>query len=105
MRADEDDTLAGELPVKDAGFVPARKELMKRGAVCAMAAVCVLVRVCLAQTDRFDDVEITPIMHACVQLEWAGKIIHMDPRNQRHYRPQNKPSSSLFEKQLEQIAT
>jgi L-ascorbate metabolism protein UlaG (beta-lactamase superfamily) len=43
----------------------------------------VLASVAVAATDKYPasggDIEITPIIHASVQLEHAGKVIHVDP--------------------------
>src|SRR5918995_1112582 len=33
----------------------------------------------LTAGDRFGDVEITPLIHSSVQIEHAGKVIHVDP--------------------------
>jgi L-ascorbate metabolism protein UlaG (beta-lactamase superfamily) len=47
----------------------------------APVAVVVLTAavVHLAATDRFGDVEITPLIHSSVQIEHAGKVIQVDP--------------------------
>lgn len=49
------------------------------------AALFLLMPVCFAQTDRIGDVEITPITHASVQLEYAGKVIQVDPWSKGDY--------------------
>ena len=42
-------------------------------------AALVLLAVAGAGADRYGDVEITPLIHSSVQLEHAGKVIHVDP--------------------------
>ena len=48
----------------------------------APASLVLLFIVALAPLtagDRFGDVEITPLIHSSVQIEHAGKVIHVDP--------------------------
>ena len=49
----------------------------------ALVAAAAMMTATLAAADRFPaaggDIEITPILHASVQLEHAGKVIHVDP--------------------------
>src|ERR671915_2646934 len=46
---------------------------------CRNAAALVLLTSISLTADRFGDIEITPIIHSSVQLEHAGKVIHVDP--------------------------
>jgi L-ascorbate metabolism protein UlaG (beta-lactamase superfamily) len=39
----------------------------------------VLCALTLHAGDKFGDIEITPLIHASVQIEHAGKVIHVDP--------------------------
>jgi L-ascorbate metabolism protein UlaG (beta-lactamase superfamily) len=50
-----------------------------------MAALFLLMPFCFAQTDRIGDIEVTPITHASVQLEYAGKVIQIDPWSKGDY--------------------
>lgn len=43
------------------------------------AAVVLGALLSVAAADRYRDVEITPYLHSSVQLEHAGKVIHVDP--------------------------
>ena len=45
----------------------------------ALAIALALVIVPIAATDRFGDVDITPLIHSSVQIEHAGKVIQIDP--------------------------
>jgi CubicO group peptidase (beta-lactamase class C family)/L-ascorbate metabolism protein UlaG (beta-lactamase superfamily) len=49
------------------------------GAAGAAGALAILLTVVGLQADRFGDIEITPIIHSSVQIEHAGKVIHVDP--------------------------
>lgn len=55
---------------------------MMRASISAPVALLALA-VAAGATDRFPaaggDIEITPILHASLQLEHAGKVIHVDP--------------------------
>jgi hypothetical protein len=44
-----------------------------------VGGLALLGAVVVAQTSRVGDVEITPIIHSSVQIEHAGKVIHVDP--------------------------
>src|ERR687895_502940 len=46
---------------------------------CLNAAALVLLTSISLTADRFGDIEITPIIHSSVQLEHAGRVIHVDP--------------------------
>jgi L-ascorbate metabolism protein UlaG (beta-lactamase superfamily) len=46
---------------------------------CRSSAALVLLTTIGPAADRFGDIEITPIIHSSVQLEHAGKVIHVDP--------------------------
>ena len=46
------------------------------------AAVLGLALAAAAATDRFGAVEITPMIHSSIQLEFAGKVIQIDPWSQ-----------------------
>jgi L-ascorbate metabolism protein UlaG (beta-lactamase superfamily) len=50
-----------------------------------VAALSLLMPVCFAQTDRIGDIEITPITHASVQLEYAATVIQVDPWSKGDY--------------------
>jgi L-ascorbate metabolism protein UlaG (beta-lactamase superfamily) len=50
-----------------------------------VAALFLLMPVCFAQADRVGEIAITPITHASVQLEYAGKVIQVDPWSKGDY--------------------
>jgi L-ascorbate metabolism protein UlaG (beta-lactamase superfamily) len=66
----------------------------------ATTTVAVL-SVCSAATgaDRFPaaggDIEVTPVIHASVQIEYAGKVIHVDPWSQGDY-SKSKPADLIL---------
>jgi L-ascorbate metabolism protein UlaG (beta-lactamase superfamily) len=45
----------------------------------AVSIFAVLCNLGLAAFDRFGDIEITTFTHSHIQLEYAGKVIHIDP--------------------------
>ena len=74
---------------------------MKSARVYLLASTCFAgaVGVAALSSERFPamggDIEITPINHASVQIEHAGKVIHVDPWSQGDY-SQAKPADLIL---------
>jgi CubicO group peptidase (beta-lactamase class C family)/L-ascorbate metabolism protein UlaG (beta-lactamase superfamily) len=45
----------------------------------AIVVAALLSALATAQTQRVGEIDITPIIHSSVQIEYAGKVIHVDP--------------------------
>jgi L-ascorbate metabolism protein UlaG (beta-lactamase superfamily) len=71
---------------------------MRNFTIATMAGV--VAAVCgLAAADRIPgnagQIEITPIIHASVQIEYAGKVVHVDPWSEGDYSP-TKPADLIL---------
>ena len=62
---------------------------MRASAAVAIVGTALLVSLAALSADTFPasggDIEITPLIHASVQIEHAGRIIHVDPWRQGDY--------------------
>jgi L-ascorbate metabolism protein UlaG (beta-lactamase superfamily) len=59
--------------------INASEERKKRTVSVSICCCLVLFFCAFVDADRFGDVEITTFTHSDVQLEYAGKVIHIDP--------------------------
>lgn len=61
-------------------MTPRRTEETKKGRTIILCCVFLsFFCVAISAVDRFADIEITTFTHSDIQLEYAGKVIHIDP--------------------------
>ncbi len=61
------------------GAVGAGGAVRYTGALGAMGASVLFLGIAVLGADRYGAIDITPVIHSSVQLEYAGKVIHVDP--------------------------